>query len=856
MASSSTAQATRPIGSWEGLSSRLAGSATGEPSTSSEAATTTLGVKEIDALKNQVLGFFQSVDPAKQKFNDGNELLKAMMNSLKESKTKKQADVDPTEERVKWIAAQKAFLKDYDTHSQRYAGFAKEVKDKCARLLKAEDSKPILHQELTDRTKTRDSVEGKLKKEAKRLSAKGENKDPKTQLYGRIRDVAGVRILVYFPDDVSRVVQKINNCPELEILNGVISFSRNRHDHRGEDNSDRSSNTDVDSLDYTYGPWLEKTVDVDETIEITRRWKNAGYRGLHLHVKLMPPKREPQVVSGNAKTQSDSKLVAPENRKLDYGHTYSPPPLPPSAFPPSDQHSSESESESDSEFTAQDDEALYSGDLYSSSPPQQVDFATHSESRNDGLALAQMSSFKAKETGTNPTTSSGSLQNSPMMQQPPASTSPAPSSKSALTPSTAWQTNPLPQGTQSAKLKFSELSFPEDEVVEIQITTVVTHAWSQIEHDVIYKNPHRIAINDTMVRMLDGINGLAINSEIMLDELRRTLDHAQQVAERLDNEDFRPNGNPFSFWKSTSRFEETFREIYLEHEDHWNPDPLSISILSDIAHYGSWSKLPIHSTAALRQFIKNILKTQSKQPQVGNIAIQALRTLSDQVNQKTINSLSNPEESWYTTVLGNKLTLEEGLSTSLYKLLLATNAFTHMVALRGEAALKVVEKRFPDAGEKLRRINSIVVNVRIPMEPDPGQTMKDLLEFACRFLTYGWNPDYGLAIILSKLWMVTVGLGFLKTDREYLRSFREGGKFQCLVHSAEVFQKGDEYFYFIVEPTERIANSFKTSPYTHKRHLTRANLHNILYGMERSWRASVARPATNWPRWEENISGL
>lgn len=64
------------------------------------------------------------------------------------------------------------------------------------------------------------------------------------------------------------------------------------------------------------------------------------------------------------------------------------------------------------------------------------------------------------------------------------------------------------------------------------------HAWSQVEHDVIYKNPSRITVNDSIARMLDGVNGLSINSEILLEELRKARDLALQEAETKANTPF------------------------------------------------------------------------------------------------------------------------------------------------------------------------------------------------------------------------------------------------------------------------------------------------------------------------------
>jgi ppGpp synthetase/RelA/SpoT-type nucleotidyltranferase len=64
--------------------------------------------------------------------------------------------------------------------------------------------------------------------------------------------------------------------------------------------------------------------------------------------------------------------------------------------------------------------------------------------------------------------------------------------------------------------------------VEIQIGTIVTQAWDEVQHNIIYKKPADILCTASMKRMIDGINGLAITTEIMLKELKRSLEEGEQ----------------------------------------------------------------------------------------------------------------------------------------------------------------------------------------------------------------------------------------------------------------------------------------------------------------------------------------
>ncbi|KAI0141649.1 hypothetical protein GGR57DRAFT_509120 [Xylariaceae sp. FL1272] len=62
--------------------------------------------------------------------------------------------------------------------------------------------------------------------------------------------------------------------------------------------------------------------------------------------------------------------------------------------------------------------------------------------------------------------------------------------------------------------------------VEIQIGTVVTQAWAEVQHNIIYKNPDNIIATRTMKRMIDATNGLAITTDIILTELEKGLGKA------------------------------------------------------------------------------------------------------------------------------------------------------------------------------------------------------------------------------------------------------------------------------------------------------------------------------------------
>ena len=57
------------------------------------------------------------------------------------------------------------------------------------------------------------------------------------------------------------------------------------------------------------------------------------------------------------------------------------------------------------------------------------------------------------------------------------------------------------------------------------------HAWSEVEHDLIYKNPYQLPFIPTIDRMVDAVNGLAITNEILLQQLQRTFQASRRILE-------------------------------------------------------------------------------------------------------------------------------------------------------------------------------------------------------------------------------------------------------------------------------------------------------------------------------------
>lgn len=59
-----------------------------------------------------------------------------------------------------------------------------------------------------------------------------------------------------------------------------------------------------------------------------------------------------------------------------------------------------------------------------------------------------------------------------------------------------------------------------DAVVEIQVASVLMHAWAEVEHDLVYK-PLQGPLSDDEYAILDELNGLVMAGEIALERLQR-----------------------------------------------------------------------------------------------------------------------------------------------------------------------------------------------------------------------------------------------------------------------------------------------------------------------------------------------
>ncbi len=71
-------------------------------------------------------------------------------------------------------------------------------------------------------------------------------------------------------------------------------------------------------------------------------------------------------------------------------------------------------------------------------------------------------------------------------------------------------------------------------VFEIQVASVLMHAWSEVEHDLVYK-PLSGELSEDELAILDEINGLVIAGEIALERLQKAITNRTQSKKEITN---------------------------------------------------------------------------------------------------------------------------------------------------------------------------------------------------------------------------------------------------------------------------------------------------------------------------------
>ena len=168
------------------------------------------------------------------------------------------------------------FLKQYGQN--RFERIARLVIDKFKELPPTDP--PIKYQS-SFRAKDPKSLSEKLQKWSK--SQPFENM---RQIYDseRLWDLAGVRVLAYFPDDVPAIAKQISSLFKV-LGKPIVVHSKRTHNepeqpNRAETVTSDKAHSQFDK--YQKGMWsTKKSLD-----SIGTEWKRAGYRAIHFHVEV------------------------------------------------------------------------------------------------------------------------------------------------------------------------------------------------------------------------------------------------------------------------------------------------------------------------------------------------------------------------------------------------------------------------------------------------------------------------------------------------------------------------------------------------------------------------------------------
>lgn len=299
------------------------------------------------------------------------------------------------------------------------------------------------------------------------------------------------------------------------------------------------------------------------------------------------------------------------------------------------------------------------------------------------------------------------------------------------------------------------------------------HAWSQVEHDVIYKNPFKLPINATMMRMLDGVNGLSITSEIMLDELGRTITEVKQEAIH-DNEKF-SSLTEFSRWLRKLN-QNDMNAARRESDPQWIIELYEVLKFIPFSPFSTTSQSGgLTTPALLRKFIEKsgILKASSRSSERRDISSLILKALTFEKTQETQGLMAcDHYKQWHSR---EKASPENAKISLLYKLLLVSNAVSIMFAVDGTLTDDWLKDAFEDydSCEIIGQINAII---RGTQTASMTKNLKKLEDYSELFLSVDWLNIHELAVSFAHLGYFLIGLKDTLSNSSQEKKFQASQK--------------------------------------------------------------------------------
>jgi ppGpp synthetase/RelA/SpoT-type nucleotidyltranferase len=132
--------------------------------------------------------------------------------------------------------------------------------------------------------------------------------------------------------------------------------------------------------------------------------------------------------------------------------------------------------------------------------------------------------------------------------------------------------------------------------IEIQVASVLMHAWSEVEHDLVYK-PFEGRLSEDEYAILDELNGLVIAGEIALERLQRAIE--ARVAQKD-----RHFGNHFDL---AGYLFEAARPVLLA-----SPDETALGRVDLL--FALLERLNLDTPGKLAQYIKNLHSDTDRRP--------------------------------------------------------------------------------------------------------------------------------------------------------------------------------------------------------------------------------------------------
>ncbi|CZR70163.1 uncharacterized protein PAC_20064 [Phialocephala subalpina] len=151
-----------------------------------------------------------------------------------------------------------------------------------------------------------------------------------------------------------------------------------------------------------------------------------------------------------------------------------------------------------------------------------------------------------------------------------------------------------------------------------------------------YKNPLNIRSTPTMTRMIDSINGLAITTDIMLRELKRSLEVVEKEAEERDQQPFKDGAEFLNWFKKEymSRMKPKERRYWFLSQRSANRMVEKVKRLSDVNPGHTVPAPPQPCRTEFRKLIdeKGLLKLRPKTSDICGLLQQAI--LGDYIRER------------------------------------------------------------------------------------------------------------------------------------------------------------------------------------------------------------------------------